>query len=81
MVAVGRRAICGFKREDMRRTSTAIGLVILLGPASGMSAVEWSFSDWDEDGNLELTEQEFVGGASDAGIYDDWDADNDDYRR
>ena len=62
----------------LRPTATAVGLVALLASGGALAAVEWEFSDWDEDGNLELTETELTTGATEVGLYDEWDVDNDD---
>ena len=62
----------------MRHTATALGLVMILTAGSAAGAVRWEFSDWDQDGNLELTEREFVGGATELDMFGMWDADDDD---
>lgn len=66
------------RHMTLRPTATAVGLVALLASGGALAAVEWEFSDWDGDGNLELTEREFTTRATELGLYDEWDVDNDD---
>lgn len=37
----------------------------------------WTYADWDNDGNLELTQEEFQTGFSGTGMFDAWDRDDD----
>ena len=54
---------------------TSAALALMLGGGTAFGAAQWTFKDWDSDGNLELTEREFTEGARQAGVYSDWDAD------
>ena len=54
---------------------TSAAMALMLGGGTAFGAATWSFSDWDADGNLELTEREFTEGLQQAGVYGDWDAD------
>jgi hypothetical protein len=57
------------------RASTALALVLALAPASAMAAAEWTYSDIDADGNLELTDREFE--PVSRGVFAAWDDNRD----
>lgn len=56
-------------------TSTALALVMALGTGPSLAAAEWTFSDIDADGNLELSQAEFEQVSRSA--FRSWDADAD----
>lgn len=43
----------------MRRTSTALALIMAVSTAPALAQVQWTFSDIDSDDNLELSDREF----------------------
>lgn len=49
----------------------------LLIPASAGQAAEWTYTDWDNDGNLELSDTEFETGFKETGTFAAWDRDGD----
>jgi hypothetical protein len=61
-------------------TLPALALTTALAvPAMSLAAANWQYTDWDSDGNLEMTSQEFSSGFSEGGTYDAWNRDaNDD---
>ncbi len=56
-------------------TSTALALLMTLGAGSAFAAAEWTFSDIDQDGNLELSNKEFEQVSQDA--FRSWDTNQD----
>ncbi|SFG93861.1 hypothetical protein SAMN04488020_10550 [Palleronia marisminoris] len=55
---------------------TAILTTALVIPAASFGQTEsFTYTDWDNDGNLELTESEVSAGLSDSGTFDAWDRD------
>lgn len=55
---------------------TAVLTTALVIPAASFGQAEtWTYTDWDDDGNLELTESEVSAGVSEAGTFDAWDRD------
>lgn len=48
------------------RTSTALALILALSTGTAHAAAQWSFSDIDADGNLELSSREFTAVSRDA---------------
>jgi hypothetical protein len=61
----------------MTRTSglVPVALVIGIAPAPALAAFEWTYSDIDRDGNLELTKAEFE--RAGRGVFDAWDENRD----
>lgn len=57
------------------KTFGATALAAILTSSIALAAAEWTYSDFDSDGNLELTEQEFTTGLSDNDVFSDWDSD------
>lgn len=56
-------------------TSTAVAVIFALTPFAAQAAAQWSYSDVDSDGNLELTEREFE--PVSRGAFAAWDANQD----
>ena len=48
----------------------------LLIPAASYGQATWAHTDWDSDGNLELSSQEFATGFAETGMFGAWDRDN-----
>ena len=44
-------------------------------PAVAAGQATWKYTDWDNDGNLELSDQEFREGFGQSGTYEAWDRD------
>ena len=61
-------------RYDLRKLTLASAAAALL-TASPLVAQE--FSEWDEDGDAAVSEEEFGTGFGEAGVYDSWDEDGD----
>lgn len=57
--------------------SVLLTTALLIPAVSFAQAEQWTYTDWDNDGNLELSEDEFHTGFSDTGTFDAWDRDND----
>lgn len=51
--------------------STALAL-----PGAALAQQTFTYTDWDTDGNLELTQSEFTAGFEEAEVFDAWDRDD-----
>ncbi|MFN7025497.1 MAG: hypothetical protein ACK4QP_13455 [Pseudorhizobium sp.] len=60
------------KLIKMRSAMLATALLI---PTASFGQATWTYTDWDSDGNLELTDKEFQSGFSQAGTFGAWDRD------
>lgn len=65
------------KKKFANLRSVLLTTVLLIPVASFAQAEQWTYTDWDNDGNLELSENEFATGFSDTGTFDAWDRDDD----
>lgn len=64
-----------------RKISTIPALALttaLAVPAMSLAAANWQYTDWDSDGNMEMTSQEFSSGFSEGGTYNAWNRDTSD---
>ncbi len=58
------------------KTLRAVALTSALAlPAAATAQATWTYSDWDNDGNLEVSDQEFQTGFAETGTYNAWDSD------
>ncbi len=57
--------------------SAALVTTLIIPVASFSQDMQWTYTDWDNDGNLELSDSEFQTGFSETGTFDAWDRDND----
>jgi Ca2+-binding EF-hand superfamily protein len=60
-----------------KKLSAASLAAALLIPASVYAQETWKYTDWDDDGNLELSTREFNAGFSATGSHEAWDRDGD----
>jgi Ca2+-binding EF-hand superfamily protein len=60
-----------------KNLSLASTVAVLLIPAHVHAQETWTYTDWDDDGNLELSSHEFNAGLSDSGVHGAWDRDDD----
>ncbi|SDY92581.1 hypothetical protein [Citreimonas salinaria] len=66
------------KLADTFSVRTAALVTTLMIPVGAFAqAAEWTYTDWDNDGNLELSETEFQTGFAESGTFDAWDRDDD----
>ena len=49
---------------------------LVIPAASFGQATTWTYTDWDSDGNLELSNEKFTTGAAETGTFDAWDRDD-----
>lgn len=61
----------------MQSKLTLVLAALALGFGTASFAGDTSFSDWDDDGDGNVTKDEFYNSAADWGIYSDYDVDND----
>lgn len=61
----------------MQKQLTLVLAALALGFGTASVAADSSYSDWDDNGDGNITTDEFYGSASDWGIYSDYDLDND----
>ncbi|MEI4263644.1 hypothetical protein [Roseovarius sp. D0-M9] len=57
--------------------SAMLTTALLIPAASFGQAEQWEYTDWDNDGNLELSSREFQTGFAETGTFDAWDRDGD----
>ncbi len=60
-----------------RKISTIPALALttaLAVPAMSLAAANWQYTDWDSDGNMEMSNQEFSKGMSEDGTFSRWDS-------
>lgn len=57
--------------------TAAFVTTFMIPVASFAQTAEWQYTDWDDDGNLELSETEFETGFAETGTFDAWDRDGD----
>ncbi len=60
----------------IKKLSAISMAVALLVPTMSQAQANWSYTDWDNDGNLELSAREFNTGFAETGTYDAWDRDD-----
>lgn len=58
----------------MHKVLATLGIALVLGATPAMAK---SFSNYDADGNGNISKDEFYGSVADVGTYSDWDTDND----
>lgn len=64
-------------KKFINARSAILTTALMIPAASFGQAAEWTYTDWDSDGNLELTETEFETGLAETGTFDAWDRDDD----
>lgn len=55
---------------------SALLATVLIIPTASFGQATWTYTDWDSDGNLELTDREFATGFAETGTFDAWDRDD-----
>ena len=58
---------------SLRSTLLAAALIV---PGAAFAQATWANTDWDSDGNLELSDQEFATEFNETGTFNAWDRDD-----